>query len=173
LNLLDMEPGVCAIGSWQNVTIIVWWAQANASAVRRLAQATETMRELHPERVSNVHIVNDGAGLPLPEARAGFVKIMQDYADSLGNVAVVIGGSGFWASTMRSAITGMRFISPRSFEMRLHATPSEILDWLPLAHLQRTGVTIARNTLACILDEGKSWSPQSLADTRAPRTRSE
>jgi hypothetical protein len=73
---------------------------------------------------------------------------------------------------MRSAITGMRYISPRSFEMRLHGRSSEIADWLPQAHKQRTGVTIHGPSLVQVMDEAQRWSPLTMIDTKARSARS-
>jgi hypothetical protein len=144
---------VCAIGRAHNITLIVWWSQATAAAVERVASVTRIVCAQHPEGFSNIHVIRDGAALPSPEARSGFVRMMKDHAAQLRNVAVVLGGEGFWASMMRSAITSMRFVSPRSFEMRLHGRSGEILNWLPSSHWQRTRVELSRFALSEILDE--------------------
>lgn len=149
---VDSEPGVCAIGYAHNLTIIVWWSQATGAAVERVAAVTRAVCAEHAS-FSNIHIIKAGAPLPTVEARNGFVQMMKVHADQLRNVAVVVGGEGFWASMMRSAVTSMRFVSPRSFELRLHGKADEILNWLPSAHWQRTRVELARFALAEILDE--------------------
>jgi hypothetical protein len=96
-------------------------------------------------------LIREGALLPTPEARAGFLQMMRDHAEQLANVAVVVGGSGFWASMMRSAVTGMRFVSPRTFELRLHGRAEEIVRWLPRAHLARCGTHLSDGELADLL----------------------
>jgi hypothetical protein len=147
---VDTEPSVCAIGVRQNLTVIVWWTQATAAAVERVARLT---RDVCAEygRMSNVHLIRDGALVPTPAARTGFVQMMRDHADQLSNVAVVVGGSGFWASMMRSAITGMRFVAPRTFELRLHGRAEEIVNWLPRAHAARCGTPLPHDELANML----------------------
>lgn len=53
--------------------------------------------------MSNIHLICDGALVPSPQARTGFVHRMRDHADPLSNVGWVVGGFGFWASMMRRA----------------------------------------------------------------------
>ena len=149
---VDTEPLVCAMGVRQNLTVIVWWTQATGAAVERVARLTHEVCAEHP-RMSNIHLIRDGALVPTPEARGGFVQMMKDHAEQLANVAVVVGGSGFWASMMRSAVTGMRFVSPRTFELRLHGSPQEIVSWLPQAHASRCGMQLSHASLAQTLDD--------------------
>jgi hypothetical protein len=162
LTLAAIEQGVCAIGRWRNVVVIVWKSAGTQPAAEKLARLTSQMRITHLEGVSHIHLVKNRAGLPDSAARTVLVNIMREHSDGIGNCAVVIGGTGFWASTMRSAITSMRLISPRSFEMRLHGTSAEILDWLPDAHEARTGVKLAREVLARLLQQAERWFDEGL-----------
>lgn len=149
---VDTEAQVCAMGMRENLTVIVWWTQATAAAVERVARLTRDVCAEH-RTFSNIHLIRDGALAPTPGARAGFIQMIKDCADQLANAAVVVGGSGFWAGMMRSAVTGMRFVTPRTFEMRLHGEPQEILGWLPQAHLSRCGSQLPHETLAELLDQ--------------------
>lgn len=151
------ERGVCAIGTWQNVVVIVWWTAGNGPAAEQLARVTARMRETHPEKVSHIHLLKNLAGLPSSAARSTLVKIMREHGEGIANCAVVVGGTGFWASTMRSAITNMRMLAPGNFEMRLHASPVEIVEWLPRAHTERTGVTLAPDMLVKLLQQAEVW----------------
>lgn len=157
LTLVDVEPGVCALGSWQNVIAVIWWSTATGSAVERLERVMLGLREKYPQGVSQIHLVKDRAGTPASDARVGIVRLMNDYAADIANCAVVVGGSGFWASTMRSAITSMRFLSPRSFEMRLHRASSEVLEWLPEFHKKRTNIELVPEDLGRILNDAEEW----------------
>jgi len=147
---VDTESSVCALGVCGNMTLIVWWTQATGAAVERVARLTRDVCAEYP-RISNIHLIREGAPLPTPAARSGFVAMMRDHAEQLANVAVVVGGSGFWASTMRSAITGMRFVSPRTFELRLHGRAEEIASWLPAAHFARCGTRLRTEGLSALL----------------------
>jgi hypothetical protein len=135
--------------------IAVWWSQATGSAVQRFLPIVEGLSQKYPQGYSHIHIVKDKAGIPTPEARAGFLQLMSEPA--LGHVAVVIGGQGFWASAMRSAITGMQIMSPRAFQLRLHGSVSEVVASLPEAHLKRTGVENETAALAAMLECAQGW----------------
>lgn len=162
LTLTAVERDVCAIGTWRNLVIIVWWSSGTGPAVGRLAEVTERMRNSHPQKVSHIHLVKNRAGYPDADARAALVKIMREHADGIANCAVVIGGTGFWASTMRSAVTSMRLLSPRSFEMRLHGASDEIIEWLPEAHKARTGVLLVPELLGVLLAQAERWLDQGI-----------
>jgi hypothetical protein len=153
---------VCAIGRWHNLTLIAWHAQATGSAVARVARFTRTVCEEFPGGFSNIHLIHSSAPLPTAEARAGFVEMMNRHRDTLRNVAIVLAGSGFRASTMRSAITAMRFLAPRSFEMRIHREASEILPWLPAAHARATGVELPRASLHRLLTEAEQTNASAV-----------
>lgn len=163
LYIRAVEPGVCTMGMWKNVTLIVWRSQATAAALEKLTEFTQLTRE-QPTKTSAIHIIHDGAGLPLPEAREALVRIWRDNSEHLAGLAVVVGGTGFWASTMRSAITGMRLLAPRSTEMRLHGTVGEILDWLPRVHRERTGVALDTAALVHVLHEASRWTAHETPD---------
>src|SRR4051812_18058419 len=117
LEFLDGEAGVCRIASLRNIMIVVWSARATAPSVEKLDFATRRLAGAHPSGVSVIHMIADTAGIPSPEARNAFLKIMNEQAKTIACVAVVVGGTGFWASAMRSFITGLRFMSPRSFDL--------------------------------------------------------
>jgi hypothetical protein len=165
--IMEVEPGVCAIATWNNFVITVWVAAGTQTAVERVERVTAKMCELHPEKVSHVHLLKNGIGLPSSEARAGLVKIMKDHGSSIATCAVMVGGSGFWASAMRSTITAMRMLAPRSFEMRLHGTLSEILEWVPDAHRQATGVDVPASALERVLHQAESLLSGSLEGVTA------
>jgi len=156
LTLESVESGVCAIGTWRNVVVIVWWSAGTGPATQRLEQVTAQMRTVN-EKSTHIHLVKNRAGMPDADARTTLVKIMREHAEGIANCAVVVGGTGFWASTMRSAITSMRLLSPRSFEMRLHSTAAEMIAWLPKAHVTRTGVTMPEATLSALLQQAGEW----------------
>ncbi|HMI82768.1 MAG TPA: hypothetical protein VK550_01680 [Polyangiaceae bacterium] len=132
--------------------MVRWESAADISAVERLAKvSTDLAAEQLQIRRSTVHIIADGAGLPTPAARAGFIDLMKQHAGRLACVAIVVGGTGFLASAMRSLMTGMRLLSPRSFNYRLHGSIDEVVKWLPAEHLARTGEQIDPRRLARVL----------------------
>src|SRR5690349_405881 len=112
-------PGAFLFGSWKNVVVAVWEAQATIAAVEHLAKVGEIVSRAHPEGRSNIHFIVTGAGLPEADVRAKFVELMKDKADELACVAVIYGGTGFWASAFRSFVTGLKWLAPKSFDFHL------------------------------------------------------
>src|SRR5262245_53157518 len=118
--VLDSEPGAFVFGAWQNIRIAVWPQQATGLALERLDRITQQMLQAWPNGISTIHVTRSGPiggarmseRLPTEEARAGFKGLIDRYAQ-LACVAVLIEGSGFVASTLRSVITGIRIDSGR------------------------------------------------------------
>jgi len=159
--VLDTEPGAFIFGSWKNVFVGVWESQATLPAVERMVRATNVLNDLHPDGRSTIHIVAHGAGLPTADVRAHFVGALKNNAGKLACVAVVVGGTGFWTSALRSFVTGLRWLAPRSFDFRMSTTIEDVAKWLPAEHGKRTGVDLDPRRLVQVLD---GWA--------APRRRS-
>ncbi len=151
--VLDSAPDHFVFGSWQDVNISIWLRQATGPAVTRLDRVVDSMVAKHPAGISSVQLVANGAAVPTAEARSGFLRIMKRYANDLACVAIHLGGSGFWASTMSSFITGMRLVSPLSFGFRIYSDIADIADWLPEKHVKKTSVRIEREQFAKMLTE--------------------
>jgi hypothetical protein len=137
-------PTVYRTWLWRNVIIASWFGHpASAPAVLHLATITEQVLErLGPGRVSYVHLVPSGLALPDAQTRAAFLEITHKHAANTACVAVVIAGSGFWASAMRSFVTGFRMLAPRLFALRISAAVPELLPWFPEEHARFTGVQL-------------------------------
>jgi hypothetical protein len=150
--VLDSEPGAFLFGAWKNVFVGVWESQATKPAVDRMVRATDAMNDWCPSGRSTIHLVVDGAGLPTADVRAHFANALKKNAGQLACVAVIIGGTGFWTSALRSFVTGLRWLAPRSFDFRLCATVEELAKWVPAEHAKRTGIEIDPRRLVQVLD---------------------
>jgi hypothetical protein len=166
LEFFDGEPGTCRIAGLGNVLIVSWTSRATGAAAARLASVTHRMVANHPSGTSAIHLIANKVGVPTADGRAGLMKIMTEHSKSLACVAVVVGGTGFWASTMRSFVTGMRFITPRDFDLRLHGSIREVLQWFPAQHEKNTGVSIDAAALTRVLSSVAEW-PNEESETFA------
>jgi hypothetical protein len=165
---LASAPGRFAFFGSQNVMIMVWLSAATGADVELLATAIRPNLKLYPRGQSHIHLVKNGAGMPTAEARAGFAAQMAQYDRQLACVAVALLGRGFWASALQGAITGMRMLAPRSFEMRTHSDLEDIVEWLPDAHGERTGVFLDPAELLAAMNQ--ALLAGSGAPTRAAET---
>jgi hypothetical protein len=155
--LIETEPGTCCAGAWANVTITRWQSRATGPAVERVLRVSSEIRAAYPSGISSIHIIREGAAMPTPEGRAGLVKLMNAHADQLACVAIVVGGSGFWASAIRSLVTGMRTVSSRAYQLRLFGSIDGVVAWLPALHTQRTGIAVDPDEFARALAAANAW----------------
>src|SRR3954469_18589850 len=100
--IVEIDPGTCCTGAWANVTLTRWISRGTVSAVERVGRVGAEVRAQFPMGTSAVHLICEGAGMPSPEVREALVKLMNDKADRRACLGVVVGGSGFWASAIRS-----------------------------------------------------------------------
>lgn len=157
VRIIEVEPGVCCVGGWANVSISRWVGPGTVAAVERLARVGDELRAQYPSGLSSVHLIAENAGMPTAEAREGLVKLMNRKADRVGCIGIVVGGSGFWASAIRSLITGMRAVSSRAYEMKLVGSVGEIVAWLPTQHMKRTEIALDPAELTRALTAANEW----------------
>jgi predicted nucleic acid-binding Zn ribbon protein len=136
---LAREPGAYSFYRWGNIAINAWASQPTGAAVAVLARLTEQSLSECPEGIASVHWIESGAGLPTAEARAGLGDIAKRYERHLICVSVVLHGSGFWASALRSALTGIVMLAPRGYALRFHANVPELTSFVVAELLQRCG----------------------------------
>jgi hypothetical protein len=164
LAVLDAEPGQFLFGAYHNVVLCVWVAQASPVAVARLGHAVGNVCRTHPEGVSMIHVVHDGVGVPDAAARAALVALATTRAERAASIAVAVLGTGFWASAVRSFVTGVHIACPRGFELAIHASVDEAVTWLPSGHAQRTGVYLGSSTLAAMVERASDLLVHGGAD---------
>lgn len=150
--LVGEYPGVLRITAWENVTVCMWSGQADGPATMELERSMDR-RGTRVRRLSYIHLIRDRLALPDADARRNFRHMMTRRNAELACVAIVVGGTGFWASAMRNAVIGLRVLSPRDFTFRIHGSTSEVLDWLPTMHEERTGVAVSRELLRALLEQ--------------------
>ncbi|HLK41203.1 MAG TPA: hypothetical protein VKU41_30840 [Polyangiaceae bacterium] len=150
--VLDHEPGEFVFARWRNVLIAVWRRTISGPHVSRFTKAVETMAAQFPGRRSNVHIVAAGTGLPSEEARLRLAASMRRYKGSLACVAVVLCGTGFWASAFRAAVSGIRLLAPGAFGFHPMESVDQVVGWLPTEHERLTGVKLDPEELRLALD---------------------
>lgn len=143
-------PGVVVLRGLANLTLCTWHGQATGRAAELVTQ-TMDRPELRGRRQSFIHVIHTGLPLPDAEARQVFMNTMKERANDLACVAVVVLGTGFWASAMRNAVIGMRVFAPRAFEFRVFGTCDEVVDWLPTANEKLAGVALAPEALRALL----------------------
>lgn len=128
--------------------LVFWLGEATVASVELLDRLCRAQRERHPQGASGVHILVPGKmQLPTAEARAALVRMNIEYASWIGAIALVLAGRGFLASAIRSVVTATRVLGSREFELRILSSITEVIEWLPAIHFEKTGVKIERDEL--------------------------
>lgn len=147
---MAVVPGRCYFGLYRNVAIGVWVAQANLAAAETLLRMARELAVRCPEGHSSVGFLLDGLPGPLPEAVPALTKVWTKRPD-LACTAVVIEGSGFWASGLRSMIANQRREGGGNVASKIGSSIEEVVDWLSAQNEQGTGVAIPPPELATAL----------------------
>ncbi|MEY4580722.1 MAG: hypothetical protein RL701_5425 [Pseudomonadota bacterium] len=164
-SLLDVDPGRFRYSAWRNVTIGVWTNQATAEAAQRILRISKFMAREHPSGHSSVVFVLDGAPAPTPEANVALGKLYDTKFSDLACMAIVVEGGGFWASRIRSTITGLLISSPEAVvQMRVSDSIQGVVDWLPFAHSKRTGIAITAAELKAALTATRELASEDNGD---------
>ena len=147
-----VDPGRFRYCSWLNLTIGVWSDQATEEAARSVLELSKQMVQEHSFGHSSVVFVLDGAPAPTPAANRLFAHLYDDKVSDLACMAIIIEGEGFWASSIRSAITGLRMSVPGAMQLRVSNHIDHVVEWLPAEHCRRTGVSISAPELRHALE---------------------
>jgi hypothetical protein len=158
---VDEAPGMYRFYKWQHTHIVVWYGAATGEAAERLGRMTG--KPPAGTRRSDVHIITEGTGLPHAEARSGFAQLMKDMREDIACLGVVIEGGGFWASAMRSAVTGLGMMAPKGLPFRALPSIDALIAWLPGEHRRRTGVLTDANAFRRVVTQARASVPTQAA----------
>jgi hypothetical protein len=148
LQLVVAVPGQYAFFRWQDVSIIVWVADATTAGVARLAELSAENERLFPAGVTAVHWVSGGVGLPSAEVRLALREIATRHRKSVHGVGVVLNGDGFWASALRGALTGVLMLGARAMPARFFVDAKSAAQWVEDDRVERKGVPVDAKILS-------------------------
>lgn len=153
LEVLRIASGRYGIGHLDNVALQVWHAPADESAALEIARIADQMYETYPGGISSIHWPRHGKGLPTPKVRKLLAATMKKHMEWTGEVVAVLEGDGFWAGAVRGMLTGIRMAAGKRAGLRIAASMSEVVTWLPEVHHRRTGVRISGAAILAAMDE--------------------
>jgi hypothetical protein len=144
--------GVHCAFVWKNVAITVWFGPATMASLAVFEKGCRSNCAQHPEGISSVHIlVPGGRSMPSAEARAQVGRIMRENAQSTVAAAALVPGDGFWASALRSMMTAILMLAPRSMAFRMFGDLDQLAQWLGPLHSRATGVVVEPSELLRVL----------------------
>jgi hypothetical protein len=148
-------PGLL-LTHWKNFAIHLWTGRASLAMVMRLDELSPPFATAHPRGFSSVHIIAQGTPLPDRDVRNALRNLTNKYAKNIGCVCHVVEGAGFWASALRSFLTGFHFGPREPFDLHICATLEMAAQHVPQPHSQRTGVFVATNEFEAALKAVRS-----------------
>jgi len=140
------------LGYHRNLVIAVWGKKASSPVVAELGRVSDEVAKRYA-RISGIHLIVNRAGVPDPQVRQEFATMTDEYASRLACLAIMVDGKGFWASAMRSFLTGLHFLRPSTYRTRICATPQEAAQWVPIPHNTGTSVCVTPHQLTGVLDQ--------------------
>ncbi|MDD9936205.1 MAG: hypothetical protein OXT09_21515 [Myxococcales bacterium] len=145
----------CVNFAWGNITITVYKDQATLDTVRMLMHVGRVMRERHAAR-SAVSFVLDGVPPPSEDAREPFSQLVHAAPSAISAMSTILEGEGFWASTLRSVIIGMKIEAGGQAAVEVHHGIEETVAWLPGVHHAKTGVEVNPSRLTAVLRRARA-----------------
>jgi hypothetical protein len=151
---LRYTRGHVSVSAVQNVSIIVWVGHATVPAVLCVQEATKTMIMRFPSGHSSVSFVLDGVGVPTPEAQ---VLLQRSFAarSQINVTAIVLEGSGFWASGLRGMISNSHREAQAKSALKIMTSIDSLVGWFCEEHGVRTGVELAPMALRDVLQHAR------------------
>lgn len=156
LTFLNSVPDVYTAYLWQNVAITLWFGPATLESCVILERGCRKQAAEHPEGLSLVNImIPGGRSMPGAEVRSELTRIMRDHTQHAAAVAVIIPGSGFWASALRSLVVALSMLRPRDMQLQIFGSAPPLVEWLLPLHAARTGVQLDAAELLSALREAE------------------
>jgi hypothetical protein len=162
LETLVVERGRCHVSAYRNITISVWVGQANPAAAHAALRAGQEMARRHPQGHSTGVFVLDGLPGPTPDAQPLIAKVLGQRS-SLKCAAIILEGSGFWASGIRAMINNTHREANGGASLKISTTLAEVVGWLSENHEERTGVAIAPDLLEQVLTQARQLGARAAA----------
>jgi hypothetical protein len=147
--VLRTEPGIYSYSAWRNISIGVWVGRATLPAVQAIFAVGATMERQHPDGRSSIVFVLDQVPAPTPDAQAEMARLYE--MPGLVCTAIVLEGSGFWASGIRSMASNVHRSATVSGLLRVQTSIDEVASWFPTEHRRRTGVNVSQEDLSRVL----------------------
>ena len=163
--VLHCEPGAYQYTAWKGISIGVWVGQATLNAVKGLLTLGQEMHDRHPEGHSSIVFILDKLPAPPPEARELLSRIFSARS-KLACTAVILEGSGFWASGLRAMIGNTHRAADGNVQLQVCTSVDEVLEWFPAQHARTTGIQVSSEQLRAVL--ARAREENAAAALRAP-----
>jgi hypothetical protein len=168
LTFLNSVPDVYTAYIWKNVAITLWFGPATLESCAILERGCRKQAAEHPEGLSLVNImIPGGRSMPSAAVRSELARIMREHTQNAAAIAVIIPGSGFWASALRSLIVALSMLRPREMPLQIFGSAPPLVEWLLPLHAARTGLQLEAAELLAALRQAEREAAAIKAQTAA------
>jgi hypothetical protein len=147
---LRVARGHVSYALYQNISIAVWVGQATLPVVKCIHEVTKGMIARFPGGHSSIAFVLDGLPAPTPDAQALLTQTFERRSQ-LMVTAIVLEGSGFWASGLRGMINNSFREANGDAALKIVTDVDPLVGWFAEQHAERTGIFIAPMILRDVL----------------------
>lgn len=153
LRFVGEHPGALRVWAWRNVVIAHWYGKPTGPVAQTLWRCTDLILDQlgDGKLVSFVHLIANQLAMPDADARAVLVDSSKSHETRSALSAIVVNGSGFWASALRGVATSITILIPKTVQVRIVGGPAELVPWFPSEHERRTGVPLDPDELVSVL----------------------
>lgn len=125
-----IEDGDFVLASWRNVLIRVGRGASSAERVATIHQHASRLLPAYPDGVAILMWLHAGSVIPSNETRRRSGEMLQDLGPKLQCLVAVVEGTGFWASSIRSVLTGLMLVSRMTFPLKTFDTIDKGTEWM-------------------------------------------
>lgn len=131
---------LCAIG-WLDRLQIALWRDANIQTAHVFYREMKAGISRFGSGLGHLAIVEPETPLPPPEMREIVVRVFAEHPTAVSAVAVVVEGHGFYASAVRSVVTGLVLLANTRIPHRTCSSVAASVDFLS-KHLTAFGAPL-------------------------------
>jgi hypothetical protein len=150
LETIWVEHARFYFGAYLNISIAVWVGQADLNAAQAMLRASDGMAQRNPRGHSSVNFVLDGLAGPTPEAQPIFKQLLGRRAQ-LACAAIILEGSGFWASGLRGMLSNTHREAGGGVPLKIETSVDPLVGWFSEQHQARTKVELQPMQLRDVL----------------------
>lgn len=147
-------PGCCFVALWNNVEINVWLDRPNGVASKITVKLVEELRQTH-DKLSVLHIMEDGAALPTLEGRDELMAGARNNATALACVGVLLPSKSVVANMLRAFVRGFRTLLPFDMTTVVEQDMDTFLRQVVDLHVRNSGVKITTSDLGAAIADAR------------------
>ena len=118
------------IGIWRNLGVAIWRSRVTEGIALSARELTRELVTQFPQGFGLLNVIQEGIGIPTPEARAIFATALRTASPRLLRAGVVVEGAGFQAAAIRAFSAGINLFIRATFPFHIFTALPDAAPWL-------------------------------------------